>query len=123
MLDTLVGAAVEELPRADPPASPLVGTSYVVGSGATGAWSGRAGQIAFFTPGGWRYVSPTDGLSVFVKSNGMTLRFEGGTWKQILGSQQPVIPDAAGGTVVDLEARAAIAAMLAALRSHSLIAP
>ena len=79
------------------------------------AWLGTGEQTGF--------ARSTDGLSVFVKSNGMTLRFEGGTWKQILGSQQPVIPDAAGGTVVDLEARAAIAAMLAALRSHSLIAP
>ena len=121
-MDALVGAAIEELPRADPPASPLVGTSFVVSSGATGIWAGRAAQIASFTPGGWRYFNPPDGVSVFVKSNGATLRFEGGAWKQILGAQQPAIADAAGGTVVDAEARATIAAMLAALRAHNLVA-
>ena len=76
-----------------------------------------------FTSGGWRFIDPADGVSAFVKSNGATLRFEGGAWKQMLGAQRPAIADAAGGTFVDAEARATIAAMLAALRAHNLIAP
>jgi hypothetical protein len=41
---------------------------------------------------------------------------------QILGGQEASIPDPTGGTVVDAEARMAIAALLGAARAHGLIA-
>lgn len=40
---------------------------------------------------------------------------------QVVTDQQAAIPDAAGGATVDTEARAAINAVLAALRTHGLI--
>lgn len=40
---------------------------------------------------------------------------------QVVTAQQPAIPDASGGVTVDTEARAAINALLAALRTHGLI--
>lgn len=40
---------------------------------------------------------------------------------QVVAAQQPSIPDASGGVTVDTEARAAINALLAALRTHGLI--
>lgn len=40
---------------------------------------------------------------------------------QVVTDQQPAIPDATGGVTVDTEARAAINALLAALRVHGLI--
>ena len=43
----------------------------------------------------------------------------GGT--QVVGSQQPAIPDATGGATVDVEARAALNQLLAELRTHGLI--
>jgi hypothetical protein len=42
--------------------------------------------------------------------------------EQVEGPQQPAIGDPAGGATIDVEARAAIAALLAAARSHGLIA-
>lgn len=41
---------------------------------------------------------------------------------QVVGAQEPAIPDAAGGITVDTEARAALNALLAAARAHGLIA-
>ena len=122
LLDAIVAAAVEEPARTDPPATPVVGTSYLVASQAVGEWVGHDGALAAFTPGGWRYVAPTDGLTVLEKATGTTLRYRSGAWEQVLGSRQAGIPDAAGGTVADAESRAAISAILSALRAHGLIA-
>ncbi len=44
----------------------------------------------------------------------------GGT--QVVGSQGAAVADAAGGVVIDLEARAALNALLARLRTHGIIA-
>ena len=122
LLDAVVAGAVEEPARTDPPTTPVVGTSYIVADQATGEWSGRDGAFAAFTPGGWRYVAPTDGLTVLAKATGITLRYRSGTWGQVLGERQSSIPDVIGGTTADAESRAAIAAILSALRAHGLIA-
>ena len=100
----------------------MVGTSYIVASQAAGEWVGQDGALATYTPGGWRYVAPTDGLIVLEKATGTTLRYRSGAWEQVLGSRQAAIPDATGGTTVDAESRAAISAILSALRAHGLIA-
>jgi len=41
---------------------------------------------------------------------------------QVLGAQGAAVADASGGTVVDIEARAAINSLLARLRAHGAIA-
>ena len=43
--------------------------------------------------------------------------------QQVVGARGAAIAAPAGGTAVDVEGRAAISAILAALRSHGLIAP
>jgi hypothetical protein len=42
---------------------------------------------------------------------------------QVVTEQQPAVPDASGGVTVDVEARTAVNALLAALRTHGLISP
>ena len=113
---------MEEPERTDPPATPVVGTTYVVADQATGEWSGHQGALAAFTRGGLRYVAPTDGLTVLEKTTGSTLRYRSGAWEQVLGARQAAIPDVTGGTTIDVESRATIAAILGALRAHGLIA-
>lgn len=109
--------------RADPPAAPIVGASYIVATGATAEWAGHDGTIAAFTLGGWRFVPPVDGLTVLVKSTGETLRYANGSWSRVLAARQAAITDVSGGTTVDVESRAAISAILGSLRAHGLIAP
>ena len=121
VLDAVVAGAVEEPARADPPTAPAVGSSYIVASGATGAWAGHDDAIAAFTAGGWRIIAPTDGLCVMVKSTGATVRYANGGWSTLLAAPQPAISDVVGGTTVDAESRAAISAILGALRAHGLI--
>ena len=87
------------------------------------AWAGQNDAIAAFTAGGWRIIAPVDGLCVLIKSTGETLRYANGGWSILLGAPEPAISNVFGGTTVDAESRAAISAILGALRAHGLIAP
>ena len=119
-LDLLVGGAVEEPPRNAPPASPVAGQAWIIGPSPTGIWAGKAGQVAGYTAGGWRLIAAVDGMTLLVRSTGTFAIHSGGAWK--VGAQAAAaIPNPSGGATVDAEARTAIAAILAALRSHGLI--
>lgn len=136
VLETLVGGAVEEPPRSSPPTARQTGACYIIGQNPTGDWVGKAGQIAAWTPGGWRFIVPADGINLWVRSTGVTAGYRSGVWEigpvrassvmvagqQVVGTQQPAIAAPSGGTTIDGEARASISAILSALRQHGLIA-
>jgi hypothetical protein len=134
-LDIVACAAVEDGPRNDPPAQPAIGAAYLVGSSPTGAWSGQADCLAGWTSGGWRFVTPTAGLTALVKSSGLTACCNGSAWElglvrgaaflvadqQVVGARAAAIAAPTGGATVDSQARLAVSGILAALRSHGLI--
>ena len=127
---------MEEPPRNDPPVSAAEGTTYIIGSAPTGTWSGKAGQLANMSAGGWRFIEPADGMSALIKTNGLRADYRSGAWTigkvaaaqleiggvQVVGSQGAAIVSPSGGSTVDSEARSAIGLILAALRQHGLIA-
>lgn len=132
----MIAGAVEEGPQTSPPASPAIGSCYIVADAATGDWQGRDGQVAAYTAGGWRYLAPVEGMSFHMRSSGTLADYRSGGWelgvlrgsslvvggKPVVGGQAQAIADPAGGVTVDAEARSAIGAILAALRQHGLIA-
>jgi hypothetical protein len=134
-LDLLVAAAVEQEPIADPPASPAAGACYLVDSSPTGAWAGKPQSVAGYTSGGWRFIEPVEGLSVFVKSAAQFAFYRAGAWemgvmrgtsvliggKQVVGSRAAAIASPAGGSTIDVEARSTLDEILGALRQHGLI--
>lgn len=136
-VDFLLCPVVEEQPRAVPPASPVVGQAYIVDSGATGPWAGHDGEIAGFGEGGWRFIAPVEGMSVIDRSSGEQLLRRGASWEagvmrarevrvnaqKVVGARQAAIATPGGGSTIDGEARSAIAAILATMRDHGLIAP
>jgi hypothetical protein len=136
LLDVIVAACVEEPPRTTPPGSPVPGTCYLVGSGADGAWSQFGLHLAAYTDAGWRFVSPVEGLQAWVRSTQTMAQFRNGAWdvgtisgdrlhiggKQVVSIRGAAVAGPTGGTVVDLESRSAINAVLDRLRAHGLIA-
>ena len=128
-------AAVEEPPIIEPPLSPPLGSCYLIASSPSGEWAGKDDSIAAFTSGGWRYVAPTDGMSVYVKSNGTWANYRVGTWEigllrgagliiageQVVSTRAAAITSPVGGSMIDSEARVAIDEILAALRHHGMI--
>ncbi len=133
-VDLLLHPAVEAGPNDSPPGAPEAGQIWLVGDDPEADWEGRQGCLAMWTDVGWRFVEPQEGTSVWRKASGYPLRWDDGAWTsalavasieigglQVLGAQQPAIPSPSGGTVIDAEARAALAAVIAALMSHGLI--
>jgi hypothetical protein len=134
-IDAALHGCVEEGPRPDPPAAPAPGQSWLVGASATGAWAGREDALASWTAGGWRFVAPVPGMLVWNLDPGYWLYWTGSAWsdgslpasalviagQQVVGPRLENVPSPSGGTIIDTEARAAIDALIATLKSHGLI--
>jgi len=136
LVDLLLSGRMESIVSSAPPADPEGAVFYRIGPGATGEWLGQDGKIAAMTAGGWRFVTPFDGLTLRDVNDRTSWAFAEGTWtkgvvdaisyrvdgKAVVGAQQPAIANPVGGSTVDAESRAAIGALLSALRGHGLIA-
>lgn len=136
LLDLAVQPSVVAVGLDTPPASPATGACWIVGATPDGAWSGQPHAIAGWTDGGWRFVPAQAGMRVWSRADAVDARFDGTRWtlgdlvgnRLVLGGQpmlearQPAIAAPANGAVIDIEARAAIAAIRAALQSLGLIA-
>jgi len=107
LLDALLHAAVEAGPLSAPPAAPAEGQCWIVGAAPTGAWAEQEGAIALWTAGGWRFLAPREGMRV---------RLDDGAW---IGPDVVAAPS--GGTVIDVEARAALAALILSLEAQGLM--
>lgn len=136
LVDLALQATVKSVGRDAPPADPLPGECWIVGAAPTGAWTGHPAALAGWTGGGWRFVGPVAGMAVWSEADRLTAQYESGGWavgKQrvnavlvddlpVVGARRGAIAVPQGGTTVDVEARAALSAILAALRGHGLIA-
>lgn len=110
LLDGLVHLSVEGSVKS-PPITPIVGECWIIGVNATGEWSGLDTKLALVGEGGWIIVEPSVGMKAFDKSL-MQYQVFDGTWQY---APEPVVPQS--GTTIDVEARAAIAELVAALRT------
>lgn len=134
-VDRLLHAAVEEPPIPTPPPERVPGQCWIVAPGATGEWTGRLYSLAIATEGGWRFAAPVPGMLVWNKAAGHWLYWTGAGWStgeipaakltvgglQVVGPRQPAVPSPSGGTIIDVEARAAVAALIVALKTHGLV--
>lgn len=134
LLDAAVSPAVEEGPLAAPPATPAAGACWIVAAGATGVWAGHDSSLAAWTEGGWRFLAPPAGFIVWDKAAHVPRQWNGTSWgagrfscaglviggKNVVGERVAAVPNPSGGTIIDAEARSALAAVIAALKSHGL---
>lgn len=115
LADLLLHPAIEG-EAAAPPANPAEGSSWLVAAPAGGPFIGHEGALAGYAAGAWTFAAPRDGMRVFDRSTGQFLLYLGG-WRR---EAAPAYP--AGGTTIDVEARAAIVAILQLLRRTAILA-
>ncbi|SOB81194.1 Protein of unknown function [Sphingomonas guangdongensis] len=135
-LDLMVAATVETAPLDTPPRAPVPGTCWIVGAAPTAAWSGQAHALAGWTSGGWRFVQPREGMQLWIRDEGHSLRFLDGAWaaeplsggslaiagESILGPRAPAIAAPSGGMLIDEQCRATLLTIIEVLQHHRLIA-
>lgn len=78
-LDTIILGAVLDKDVATPPASPAVGDAYIVAASPTGAWGGEAQSIAYYNQS-WRFITPQQGMRVWVADEAQHYLFDGADW-------------------------------------------
>jgi hypothetical protein len=84
-LDTLAQLAVLDRDLATPPGSPAAGARYIVAASPTGAWSGKAGQVAAWDGAAWLFHAPEPGwLAFLVDENGLVV-WTGSAWQSTVG--------------------------------------
>lgn len=115
LLDVAVQPVVQAVAPATLPSAPAIGDCWIVGPAPAAAWAGQDGALACWTSGGWRFVASFDGMSAWSVADQGLARREGTVWR--VAARQASIANPAGGTIVDAEARAAIDAILAVMRS------
>lgn len=74
------------------------------------AWEGCENHLALRIGGDWHFVPPREGMRLYDRAADRSLFFRS-DWHS---AATPAVPE--GGTVVDVEARVAISAIISALR-------
>lgn len=81
-----------------PPGSPTVGKFWIVGSAPSGAFVGRAGDLAYWTGSAWAFMDPADGWSAYHKANGFEVFYGSGSWLGGAGSDLQTFSTAGAAT-------------------------
>lgn len=136
-IDCALHPVIQAIDAVAPPVAPAPGQAWGLGAVPIGAWAGQAGRLATWTEGGWRFLAPVAGALAWLAPAATLVWHDGNAWRnmplpvggisvggvQVVGPRGGAILPPGGGAVVDAEGRAAIGAILQALKSHGLIAP
>jgi hypothetical protein len=63
-----------------PPVSPVTGDRYIVAAVATGAWATHEKDIAWYDGAVWKFDTPTDGWTTYVKDENTEYKFKDTAW-------------------------------------------
>ena len=119
-----------------PPADPEPGQCWLLGSTPTSEWADHGAALACWTSGGWRFLPAIEGMCVWVIDQQLWGVYEASGWQigkaragevsiggqQVVGARLSGVPTPSGGTTIDVEGRAALAAIIDRLATHGLIA-
>jgi hypothetical protein len=79
-LEAAINIEVLDKDLTTPPASPATTARYIVAAGATGAWLGQDGNIAFILGDAWAFLTPRNGWQVRVVDESERYEWSGSAW-------------------------------------------
>ncbi len=79
ILDAMQNCGVVDKDLATPPGSPATGSVYIIAASPTGAWSGKAGQVAYYNSG-WKFIVPKEGMKFWVNDEDSIYCYDGTNW-------------------------------------------
>jgi hypothetical protein len=82
LFELLVGTINIEDKDLTAPPTLVNGNGYLIPASPTGAWAGKTGKLAFGINSAWSFVTPWDGLTVYVKDEKKEYRWSatGSVW-------------------------------------------
>ena len=101
-LDAIVQLSVKSATLATPPGAPADGDRWIVGPAPTGAWVGRAGNIAAWQDGAWAFYPSREGWIAWNEAVPQALVWRAGTsaWVPLVSTE---FTDAAFALVDDVD--------------------
>lgn len=80
-LETGAGSfAVVAVGTNTPPGSPVAGQAWVIGTSPTGAWSGKAANVARYYNSSWVFIPPIEGYRAYDQTGDTTYLYNGSAW-------------------------------------------
>ncbi|MBK8083547.1 MAG: DUF2793 domain-containing protein [Devosia sp.] len=121
ILDALTQLVVLDRDLAVPPASPATGARYIVAASPSGAWTGKATQVAHWDGAAWVFHEPEAGWLAYLADEKGVVAFTGTAWAPSFGLDGRV-PMLGINAAADATNRLAVKAD-AALLSHDDVTP
>lgn len=116
-IDALLHPVVEAALSTPPVVAAIdAGKCWLIAAGASAEWQGQDNKIALWTGGSWRFQIPSEGMRVRHRQSASEI-----VWKTNNWVAAPSIADPQSGTVIDVEARAAIAALLSHFKTIGVV--
>lgn len=78
-IDAVLNTGAKSRTTNTPPASPLSGDVYIVGSAPTGDWLAQAGNIAYFDQV-WKFIVPNTGMTLWVNDESLHYTYSASAW-------------------------------------------
>lgn len=133
-LDRLVALSVASRSLVEPPLTPVTGACYIVPAGGTSAWGYPVDYLLQWQGAGWSAEMPRNGQVALVADEAVMLAYRNGwqaNWpvaglaiagRAVLAISPAAIAPPSGGTTIDSQARAALAALILALQQQGIVA-
>ncbi|MBS1568520.1 MAG: DUF2793 domain-containing protein, partial [Bacteroidetes bacterium] len=89
LVDALTQPSTISITTTTPPSSPADGATYIIPTGATGAWASAAvGSLTVWSAnnGAWSFYAPQTGWTVYNQSNNTFYAYNGTAWAATAGS-------------------------------------
>jgi hypothetical protein len=72
--------SVKDRNLATPPGSPAAGDTYIVGPSPTGAWEGKANQVAVWSGTAWVFGTPRVGWVAYIEDEEVLSVYKAAGW-------------------------------------------